>query len=62
MDTFAIVLYITLFSGGFRNLERGVQSLAREAHPKIFWLPCPLLSCWQSELNISNQLQTSGDQ
>ena len=43
METFAIVLYITLFSGGFRNLERGVQSLAREAHPKIFWLPCPLL-------------------
>jgi len=23
-------------SGGFRNLERGVQPLACEAHPKIF--------------------------
>ena len=29
-------------SGGFRNLERGVQSLASEVHPKIFGLPCPL--------------------
>ena len=27
-----------VFSGGFRNLERGVQPLARE----IFWLPRPL--------------------
>ena len=30
------------YSGGFRNLERGVQSLASEVHPKIFGLPCPL--------------------
>ena len=29
-------------SGGFRNLERGVQPLAGEAQPKIFELPCPL--------------------
>ena len=29
-------------SGGFRNLERGVQPLAGEAQPKIFGLPCPL--------------------
>ena len=31
-----------IYSGGFRNLERGVQSLACEARPKIFGLPCPL--------------------
>ena len=29
-------------SGGFRNSERGVQSLAREARPQIFGLPRPL--------------------
>ena len=29
-------------SGGFRNSERGVQPLAREARPQIFWLPRPL--------------------
>ena len=29
-------------SGGFRNLERGVQPLAREALPKILGLPRPL--------------------
>ena len=29
-------------SGGFRNLERGVQALAREARRKIFGLPRPL--------------------
>ena len=29
-------------SRGFRNLERGVQLLAREARPKIFGLPRPL--------------------
>ena len=29
-------------SGRFRNLERGVQPLARKAHPKIFGLPRPL--------------------
>ena len=29
-------------SGGFRNLERGVQLLACEARPKIFGLPRPL--------------------
>jgi len=28
-------------SGGFRNLERGVQPLAREAHPKIFCVATP---------------------
>ena len=33
----------TTLSGGFRNLERGVQPLAREAQPKIFGLPRPLL-------------------
>jgi len=32
-----------VLSGGFRNLERGIQPLAREAHPQIFWLPRPLL-------------------
>ena len=31
-----------LNSGGFRNLERVIQPLASEAHPKIFGLPCPL--------------------
>ena len=30
-------------SGGFRDLERGVQLLVREAHLKIFGLPGPLL-------------------
>ena len=30
------------FSGGFRNSERGVQPLAREARPQIFGLPRPL--------------------
>ena len=29
-------------SGGFRNSERGVQPLAREARPQIFGLPRPL--------------------
>ena len=29
-------------SGGFRNSERGVQSLAREARRQIFGLPRPL--------------------
>jgi len=29
-------------SGGSRNLERGVQPLAHEAHSKIIWLPRPL--------------------
>ena len=28
-------------SGGSRNLERGVQPRANEAHPKIFGLPRP---------------------
>ena len=36
-----MVDYIAV-SGGFRNLERGVQQLAREARPKIFGLPRPL--------------------
>jgi len=31
-----------LLSGGSRNLERGVQPLAHEAHPKMFGLPRPL--------------------
>ena len=30
-------------SGRFRNSGRGVQPLAREALPQIFWLPRPLL-------------------
>ena len=29
-------------SGGFRNLESGVQPVARKAHPKISGLPRPL--------------------
>ena len=29
-------------SGGFRNLERGIQLLVREACLKIFWLPRPV--------------------
>ena len=33
---------LPLLSGGFRNLERGVQPLAREAHLKIFWVATPL--------------------
>ena len=35
-------LYLTLTSGGFRNSERGVQPLAREARRQIFGLPRPL--------------------
>ena len=35
------VIYI-LVSGGFRNSERGVQPLAREARRQIFGLPRPL--------------------
>ena len=31
------------YSGGFRNLERGVQPLVRETHLKIFGLPRLLL-------------------
>ena len=31
-----------LLSGGFRNSERGVQSLAREVRPQILGLPRPL--------------------
>ena len=34
--------YIARNSGGFRNSEWGVQPLAREARPQIFWLPRPL--------------------
>ena len=53
---------LSIVIGGFRNLERGVQPLACEAHPKI-------LSChahfWshESKLNFSKQVssQTSGD-
>ena len=30
------------YSGGFRDLERGVQPLACEAYPKVFGLPRPL--------------------
>ena len=45
-----------LSSGGFRNLERGVRPLPREAHLKIFGLPHPFWSHWKSELNISKQL------
>ena len=29
-------------SGGFRNLEKGVQPLARKVQPKIWGLPRPL--------------------
>ena len=36
------VARIILSSGRFRNLERGVQPLAREAQPKILGLPRPL--------------------
>ena len=42
-------------SGGFRNLERGVQPLACKAHLKMFKFPRPLLVMWKSELNISKQ-------
>ena len=34
--------YSSLSSGGFRNLERGVQPLACEVHPNIFGLSRPL--------------------
>jgi len=33
---------VSLFSGGFRNLERGVQLLTHEAQLKILRLPRPL--------------------
>ena len=38
----AFQFLILLCSGGFRNLERGVQPLARKAQPKILGLPRPL--------------------
>ena len=37
-----IILANKLFSGGFRNLERGVQSLVHKVRPKMFGLPRPL--------------------
>ena len=43
-------------SGGFRNLERGVQPLAREVRPQIIWVHAHFRSHWKSELNISKQL------
>ena len=43
-------------SGRFRNLERGVQPLARKAQPKILGLPSPLLArkcpSWVSRSNL----------
>ena len=40
---YLILLHSTMvLSGGFRNSERGVQPLAREARPQIFGLPRPL--------------------
>ena len=52
-------------SGGFRNLERGVQPLAREAHPKILGLPRPLPARKRPNCisrSNSRPSQTSGDQ
>jgi len=46
------VVYVVCFSGGFRNLERGVQPLARET----FGCHAHFRSHWKSELNISKQL------
>ena len=34
--------HMLIGSGGSRNLERGVQPRAHEAHPKLFGLPRPL--------------------
>ena len=34
---------VMVSSGGSRNLERGVQPLVHEGHPKIFGLLRPLL-------------------
>ena len=50
VDTRILAYYFALWhmrqklgiSGGFRNSERGVQPLAREARPQIFGLPRPL--------------------
>ena len=36
------IKYGTFNSGGFRNSERGVQPLVREARPQSFGLPRPL--------------------
>ena len=36
-------ILVAFCSSGFRNSERGVQLLAREARPQIFGLPRPLL-------------------
>ena len=35
------VAVLVVSSGGSRNLERGVQSRAREARRKIFWVAMP---------------------
>ena len=41
-------VYTAILSCRFRNLERGVQPLARKAHSKVFGLPCPLPVTWNT--------------
>ena len=47
-------------SGGFRNLERGVQPLVREAHPKIVGLPrlLPSHGCIHDTHNYTHSVRT----
>ena len=40
-DSFVVSGSEGMSSGGFRNLEGGVQPLAHEVHPKIFGVPTP---------------------
>ena len=42
LDLGYLIELSNMHSGGFRNSERGVQSLAREARPQILGLPRPL--------------------
>ena len=55
-------------SGGFRNLERGVQLLVREARPKIFGSPRPLpvtlavpIEYLEATLGLVKRLEISKD-
>ena len=47
---------VAAFSGGFRNLERGVQPLAREVQPKTLGVATPTFGHVKSELNTSKQI------
>ena len=47
-------------SGGFRNLERGVQPLAREGRPQIIWVHAHFRSRWNLEFRTEYLEATLG--